>query len=262
MTGSTSNQVLTINGTGFISGDTVQATYTGGTPTALTLISLSATQIQAYINVGTTARAWSITVLTASKVASNAATLTVTAPSTAPTITSLNPTSMTASSSSQLLTITGTGFVSGDTVQATYPGGPVTTLSLATLSATQIQAYITAGTAATWGITVVTAGNQASNAASLAVTAPSGAPVITSVSNVPAKSVKETVTINGSGFTPGPGLYVVIGYNGFGYSYPVLSATATQIQAQFNPGTTPRTWQIEVIDSNGAISNVATFVSQ
>jgi hypothetical protein len=263
MTGANGNQVLTITGTGFVSGDSVQATYSGGAVTSLSLISLSATQIQAYINVGTTARTWSVTVVNANKVASNAASLTVTAPVAAiPAITSLNPNPMAGANGYQLLTITGTGFVSGDSVQATYAGGAATSLPLASVSATQIQAYINVGTTArTWTVTVLNANNQASNAATLTVTAVA-APVITSVSNLKATNTNQTLTINGSGFTPGSGLRVVVGYNGYGNFYPVISSTATQIQVQFDPGTTARTWEVEVLDSNGALSNLATFVSQ
>ena len=263
MTGANANQALTITGSGFVSGDTVQATYAGGPVTTLSPSSLSATQIQVSLNVGTAARAWTITVVNANNVPSNGASLTVTAPLIpTPAISSLTPNPMSGASGYQLLTVNGVGFASGDSVEATYAGGAVTSLPLASVSATQIQAYINTGTTArTWSITVVNANNVASKAASLTVTAPA-TPAITSVSNLTAANTNQTLTINGTGFTPGSGLQVVVGYNGRGNYYPVISGTATQIQVQIDPGTTKRTWEVEVIDSNGAVSNVATFVSQ
>jgi hypothetical protein len=87
-------------------------------------------------------------------------------------------------------------------------------------------------------------------------------PVISSASSLKAQNVYQTLTISGTGFTPGNGLQVVVGYNGYGYYYPVVSATTTQIQVQVDPGTVVRTWEVEVIDSDGVISNVATFPAQ
>ena len=86
--------------------------------------------------------------------------------------------------------------------------------------------------------------------------------MITAVSALKAENETQTVTITGTGFTPGSGLRVVVGYNGYGNYYPVLSATTTQVQVQVDPGTTVRMWEVEVIDSNGVISNVAMFPAQ
>ncbi len=264
MTASASNQTLTINGTGFQTGATVKVSYTGFSG-ALTVTSLTATQILATINTGATARVWTVQVANSSGAVSNSASLTVNAPAATPAITSLSPNPMTGSNSNQTLTITGTGFATGDTVQAAYAGSAVSTLQILSVSATQIQASIVTGTTArTWTVQVVNANNAASNSANLTVTAPAPPtkPVVTSVSSLKAENVTQTLTITGTGFTPGNGLQVVVGYNGYGYYYPVISATTTQIQVQVDPGTVARTWEVEVIDSNGVISNVATFPVQ
>jgi len=197
---------------------------------------------------------------------SNIASLTVNAAATStPAITSLSPNQMTGSNSSQTLTIAGTGFAVGDSVQVTFSGGGITTLQILSLSATQIQASIVTGAISrTWAVTVVNANNVASNSAVLLVfpPPPPTTPVITAVSSLKAANTTQTLTIAGTGFTPGNSLKVIVGYNGYGYYYPVITATATQIQVQIDPGTVARTWEVEVIDSNGAISNVATFQSQ
>jgi pseudomonalisin len=265
MTASASSQTLTINGAGFQTGATVKVSYTGFSGT-LTVTSLTATQILAAINTGTAANTWTVEVVNPGGAVSNSASLTVNAAATpTPAIASLSPNPMTGSSSNQTLTITGTGFVTGDTVQASYSGGAVATLQILSVSATQIQASIATGaTARTWTVKVVNANNAASNSVSLQVTAPAAptTPAITSVSSLKAANTNQILTITGTGFTPGSGLKVVVGYNGSGYYYPVISATATQIQVQIDPGTVARTWEVEAIDSNGAISNVATFKSQ
>jgi subtilase family serine protease len=261
MTQSSSNQTLTINGTGFATGATVRVSYAGFNGT-LAITSLTATQILATINTGTTARTWTVEVANPGGAVSSSANLTVNLPVATPAISSLTPNRMTGSNSSQTLTITGTGFAAGDRVQATYSGGAFSSLQVLSVSATQIQASIVTGTAArTWTVQVLNANNAASNSATLQVTAPI-TPVITAVSSLKAANTPQTLTITGTGFTPGPGLQVVIGYNGAGYYYPVISSTATQIQAQIDPGTVARIWEVEVIDSDGFISNVATFPSK
>ena len=113
-------------------------------------------------------------------------------------------------------------------------------------------------------MTVVNANKVASNSAVLLVFSPPPptTPVVTAVSSLKAANTAQTLTIAGTGFTPGNGLKVIVGYNSYGYYYPVITATATQIQVQIDPGTVARTWEVEVIDSNVAISNVAALQSQ
>jgi hypothetical protein len=216
----------------------------------------------ATISTGAIARTWTVQVSNANGAVSNTIPLTVTAPTTpVPAITSLTPNPMVGSASNQTLTITGTGFATGDTVTATYAGGTLTTLSIISVSATQIQASIATGTTAhTWSVQVTSPSKFASNTASLTVTAPvpPAKPVITAVSTLAATNTNQILTITGTGFTAG-NVQVVVGYGGIGYYYPVISSSTVQIQVQIDPGTTPRQWEVEVIDSNGAVSNVVTF---
>ena len=263
MTASASGQTLTIYGSGFQSGATVHASYPGYSGD-LNVTSLTSTQIQATINTGTAAQTWTVQIISPAGMVSNAATLTVTAAATvAPSISSITPNPLTAQNGYQAITISGSGFGAGDSVAASYPGGGSTTLPIASLSATQIVAYINTGTTArTWTITVTNPSGMASNGASLNVTA-SGSPAISSVSNVQAVNSVQTVTINGSGFLPGSGLQVIIfAYNGYGSYVPVISATANQIQVQFNPGGAARTWQVQVLNPDGTYSNIGSFASQ
>ena len=79
MTGSNAYQILTITGTGFQAGTgwKVVLSYPGTTVTlpASQISVESTTQILAQVNVGTTARTWSVQVVNPSGVASNTASL-------------------------------------------------------------------------------------------------------------------------------------------------------------------------------------------
>jgi NADH:ubiquinone oxidoreductase subunit F (NADH-binding) len=261
MTGSAAAQTLTIAGSGFLSGAKVAAIYSGGSSTNLTVTSLSATQIQASIITSTTARTWSITVTNTTGPASNAASLSVVAPAVAPVIGSVTPNPMTGSTAPQTLTIAGSGFLTGAKVAAIYSGGSSTSLTVTSLSATQIQAsIITSTTARTWSITVTNTTGPASNAASLTVVAPPVAPVVVSVTPNPmtGSTAPQTLTIAGSGFLSGA--KVAASYaGGSSTSLTVISLGATQIQATITTGTTARTWSITVTNTTGPASNAGSL---
>ena len=269
MTGSSSNQTLTINGSGFQSGLKVLLSYTGSATTlqGSQIASVSASQIQLPVNVGTTARTWSVQVVNSSGQASSAASLQVVAPSVAPAITSLNPNPMTGSNSNQVFFITGSGFQSGSGLKVLvgYTGYSATVegAEIACLSASQIQVLINVGaTARTWSVQVVNPNGQASSAASLQVLAPPPPPAIASVSPNPmtGSSSNQTLTINGSGFQSGSGLAVLVGYSGYtAMATQVKWVGSSQITASINVGTAARSWLVEVVNPNNQVSNVATF---
>jgi subtilase family serine protease len=185
-------------------------------------------------------------------------------PTPAPVISSLSPNPMTGSTSAQTLTITGSGFLAGATVTASYSGGSAT-VSVTSLSATQIQATINTGTTArTWTVQVVNPGGVASNTFSLQVVAPPVPPVITSLSPnpMPRSNAAQTLTINGSGFQPGTGLRVVLSFNGSSTTLQgtaIKAASASQIQVTVNVGNTPRKWNVQVVNPDGTGSNSVTL---
>ncbi len=178
MTGSNAYQILTITGTGFQAGTgwKVVLSYPGTTVTLppSQLLVESTTQILAQVNVGTTARTWSVEVVNPSGVASNTASLQVTAPPPPPAITSLAPNPMTKSSAAQTLTINGSGFQSGSglTVQLTSGGVLITVPSSAIkfVSSSQLTMQVNVGASArTYSVVVENPGGQVSNAATLTV---------------------------------------------------------------------------------------------
>jgi pseudomonalisin len=271
MTGSASNQTLTINGSGFQPGLVVLAGYTGSTQTlsGSAITSLTSTQVQVSINVGTTARVWAVGVINPGGVSSNVVAWQVNAPSVAPVITSLSPSPMTGSASNQTLTINGSGFQSGAglTVVAGYASNVqgFSGSAITSVTSTQIQVSINVGTTArAWAVAVVNPNGVASNTVVFQVNAPAAAPVITSVSPSPmtASASNQTLTINGTGFQSGAGLTVVAGYSGNvqGFSgSAITSVTSTQIRVTINVGTTPRAWAVTVVNPGGVASNTVVF---
>jgi hypothetical protein len=267
MIGSTAAQTLTITGSGFLTGARVTAGYSGYS-VPLTVISLSSTQIQATIVTGITARNWSITVTNPTGPASIAASVIVTAPPAPPAIRSLTPNPMTGSTASQIVTINGSGFVSGTGLRVvmSYSGGSPTTLSggqIAFIGSTQILALINVGTTArTWTVQVINPNGLASGNGSLQVVAPPPPPAIASLTPNPMSrsNAAQTLTINGSGFQTGAGLRVVLSYAGFSttlQSTTIQSASASQIKVTVNAGTAVRTWSVQVVNPNGTVSNSA-----
>ncbi|MCX6629714.1 MAG: IPT/TIG domain-containing protein, partial [Candidatus Solibacter sp.] len=261
MTASAANQTLTITGSGFLSGAKVTAAYSGNS-SILQVTSLSATQIQAVINTGTAARTWSITVTNLTGPASNAASLSVVAPPANPVVSSLAPNPLTGASANQILTINGSGFLSGTGLRVVvgYPGFTATLsgAQIAFVNSTQILALINVGvTARTWTVQVVNPTGLASGNGSLQVVAP---PTIASLTPNPMtrSTAAQTLTIIGSGFQTGAGLRVMLAANGSSITLQgtaIRSASASQIQVAVNVGNTVRSWTVQVVNPNGAGSN-------
>jgi hypothetical protein len=176
LTGVNANQVITINGSGFVNGTGLRAIvgYAGGPTTTLSggqIAFVNSTQILALINVGITARTWSVQVVDPNGLASNSGSFQVVAP---PAIASLTPNPMTRSAAAQTLTINGSGFQpgSGLHVVLTTAGASLTLQGAAiqSASASQIQATVNVGgTARTWTVQVVNPNGIASSAATLTV---------------------------------------------------------------------------------------------
>ncbi|HTQ57942.1 MAG TPA: putative Ig domain-containing protein [Bryobacteraceae bacterium] len=156
---------LTVNGTGFLSGATIDW---NATPLVTTFV--NATQLTAVVaaslivNPGSVA----ITVVNPGGVASGPFTFVVSTPT--PIITSLVPGSATAGGSAFTLTVNGTGFLSGATID--WNGSPLTT---SFVNGTQLTAAVAASLIAAQGpasITVVNPGNLASGAVTFLINLP------------------------------------------------------------------------------------------
>jgi hypothetical protein len=139
----------------------------------------------------------------------------VTAPP--PVITSLSPASATAGGAAFTLTVNGTGFVSGDTVD--WGGAPLTTTFV---SPTQLTGAVPASLIVTAGnasVTVVTSGSVMSNASQFTIS-----PVISGSRFIPVSPCRVVDTRGAAGAFGGP----FVAANGF-RSFPLPSSTSCSI---------------------------------
>jgi pseudomonalisin len=172
--------------------------------------------------------------------------------STGPSIVSLSPNPMTASASSQSLTISGAGFVAGTGLKVTVGAASYVPSSV---SSTQLVVSVNVGTTAqTLAVQVTNPNGQASNQVELTVSVPVVAPVITTLSPNPmtGSNSGQILTINGSGFLAG--LKLLIGSTAISASQ-LSSLTATQLQVNVITGLTAYTYPVQVVNANGGTSN-------
>ena len=210
---------LTVNGTGFVSTSVVK--FNGATKTTTFV---SATQLTAAITAADIATAGTATVTVTNPApgggTSGFLSFTINAAS-APTLTSLAPTSATVGGAAFTLTLTGTGFVAGATVN--FGASPAITPS--SVTSTQIVATIPAAdisTAGTVNVTVTNpAGGGTSNAQTFTINNP--APTATSLSptSATAGGAAFTLTVNGTGFVSTS----VVKFNGAAKTTTFVSAT-------------------------------------
>src|SRR5208282_5846338 len=163
---------LTLNGSNFVSGDSVL--WNGS---SLTTTFVSATQLSAAVPASliTSPGSASVTVQAPGGATSNSASFTITAA--APSLTSISPTTAVAGGAAFTLTLNGSNFVSGDSVL--WNGSSLTTTFV---SATQLSAAVPASLITSPGsasVTVQAPGGATSNSASFTITA--AAPSLTSI---------------------------------------------------------------------------------
>jgi hypothetical protein len=178
---------------------------------------------------------------------------------TAPSITSLNPNPMTASSSAQTLTINGAGFTAGSgltvKVGATSYSGAQVTFTNSSLLTISVNVGTTPETLA---VQVTDPNGQSTNAVSLQVIAPAAPLAITSLSPNPmtGSNSGQILTITGTGFQAG--LKLLIGSSTI-LSTQLMSLSSTQIQVGLIVGLTTHTYPLQVINANGQASNTVNF---
>ncbi|MDR3742254.1 MAG: IPT/TIG domain-containing protein, partial [Terracidiphilus sp.] len=256
MTANGVSQTLTINGTNFQSGDTVQFKWTQGTGagvwnTGNTPTIVSSTQITVSMNPGTVTDTISVRVCnSASTCTSGTQSVAVTTAVLTPTVTSISPTSMTADNLLHTLTINGTNFQSGDYVQFYWTQGTGagvwnTGNSPTIVSSTQITVSMNPGTVTdTISVRVCnSASTCTSGTQSVAVTAAVLTPTVTSISptTMTADNLQHTLTINGTNFQSGDTVQFYwtqgtgAGLWNTGNAPTIVSAT--QLTVSMNPGT-------------------------
>jgi len=172
-----------------------------------------------------------------------------------PTITALTPNSAAAGSPAFTLTVTGTNFVSGETVK--WNGNPRSTTFV---SSTQISAAIPATDVATAGtaqIIVVDPEGATSNAATFTVTGGAAAPTITTLTpnSKQAGSPGFNLTVTGTNFVSG----ATVKWSGNPRTTTFGSATQLTAAIPATDVTAAGSAQVTVTNPDGSGSNAATF---
>jgi Putative Ig domain len=215
VTAGSTDFILTVTGTNFVSGSVVNWNGTGLTTTFVTSTQLTATVPAANV---ATAGTVSVTVVNpCAGATSTAAPFTVTP---VPSITSLSQTCVTAGSAKFTLTVNGTNFVSGSVVSWNGTGLTTTFVSSSQLTATVPAANV--ATAGTVSVTVVNP-NPCGATSTTATFTITPKPTIASISPacIAAASPGFTLTVNGTGFVSGS----VVNWNGTGLTTTFVSST-------------------------------------
>ncbi|HZO56537.1 MAG TPA: IPT/TIG domain-containing protein [Bryobacteraceae bacterium] len=238
---------LTVSGSNFVSGSTVQW---GGTALATTFV--SATQLTAAVPANLVAAAGSVnvTVVNPGPVTSAPAVFTI---GSAPAISSLSPSSVSAGAPGFNLTVSGSGFVAASTVQ--WAGTALTTTFV---SATQLTAAVPANlltAPASVNITVVNPGPVTSAPAVFTVGA---GPTITSITPnaTTAGAPSFTLTVNGSGFNASSAIRLA------GQALSTTFVSANQLSAVITPSLIPSagTVSITVANAGPVVSNAVSLL--
>lgn len=237
---------LTVNGSNFVSGATVQ--WDGA---ARTTTFVSSTQVRADITAADIASAGSKAISVANPSpgggASNTVAFTITSPP--PTLSSLSPATATAGGAAFTLTVNGTGFLSGAAVA--WNGSPRPTT---VVSSTQLTAAISAADIASAGsaaVDVAQGSLRSTNQLSFPITpAP---PTITSVApnSVSAGGAAFTLTVNGTGFASN----AQVAWNGTSLSTTFVSATQLTAQVPAANIASSGSATVDVVQNNVRSSN-------
>lgn len=261
MTGSASNQNLTINGAGFVAGSGLAVSVGTAVYQGSAVSFVSSSQLVVSVNVGTSAQSLAVKVTIPGGASTNSATLTVTAPAAGPVITALSPNPMTGSNSVQTLTVKGSGFVAGSGLKVTVGGTVYQGSAVSFVTSSQLATSVNVGTSArSLPVLVTNPNGQTSNSSTLTVIAPAAGPAIAALSPSPmaGSNSVQTLTIKGSGFVAGSGLKVTVGgmvYQGAQISF----VTSSQLAVSVNVGTSARSLPVLVTNPNGQTSNSATL---
>ena len=245
---STNNQTMLINGSNFQSGATLDFIAPAGNSipsTASKLTFVSSSQISYQFNDGSSGGNWSVTVINPDAQQSSPYSFSVTAAVPAPSVSGVSPSSYPANSNNQTMTINGSNFQSGATLNFVTPAGntiPSTASKLTFVSSSQISYQFNDGsTAGTWSVTVVNPDGHSLELGELRGDGGGPGPVDQrgfARPRIRRYSNNQTMTINGSNFQSGATLnFVTPAGNTIPSTATKLTfVSSSQISYQFNDG--------------------------
>lgn len=183
-----------------------------------------------------------------------------------PYLSSVTPSSMPASTSSQTLTLNGSDFVRGATLVFSPPTGSEinsTASKLTFVSSAKITYQLNnGGDGGTWSVRVINPDGQESNSRSFTVTL-GPRPAISTVSpaSMAASGSTQALTINGSNFVSGATLVFdpPTGLNIPSTASKLAFVSSSKITYQFNDGGDAGIWTVTVVNPDGQLSNPESF---
>ena len=241
-TATSADFTLTANGKGFVESSQIEWNNT-----ALVTTFVSATQLTADVPAANIATAGTANVIVSSgQVSSGTQTFTINAP---PAITTLSPTSALAYGAAFTLTVNGTGFVSGATVQ-----WGTTALATKFVSTTQLTATVPASAIGGAGSVQITVTSSGITTAALSFTLNPPPPVISNLnpSSAVATGAAFTLAVNGSGFTQSD----TVQWNGS--ALPTTYASASQLTAYVAASLIATSGSVNVTVTVGSVTTAAT----
>jgi hypothetical protein len=261
--------LISIAGSNFFSGSTVQWSAAGGTPTTLTTSFLSSTQLTALVPASLVSAAGFafINVINPGNVSSNSVSFSIGA-APGPTISTANgliPSSAAAGGPAMQLIVVGTNFVSGSVVN--WNSGTNQALTTSFVSSTQLAAVLPAALIATSGVAFVSVQNPGpvnSNSVAFTIGASTTEPTISSSggltpSTALAGSASFQLTVTGSNFQNGS----VVQWNANGTATPLAtgfsSSTTLNALVPATLVTTPGISFVSVLNPDKSTSNSVTF---
>jgi ribosomal 50S subunit-recycling heat shock protein len=249
-------QTIVLKGANFESGAGLAVSLSGTGITVNSTSFVSASQVNASVNVTANAATGARTLTLTNPDATTAtATFTVNAP---PTVTSTSPNSRGQGASGQTITIKGSGFVSGATSAF---GSGITVNSTTFKSSTELTADITIEAGASTGPRAVTVTNPDTGVGSLAgaftvVAAPNAESV--SPSSRGQGATGQTIAIKGSGFVSGTGL--AVSFSGTGItvnSTTFKSSTELTANISVESGASTGARTVTVTNPDGGTDTIA-----
>ena len=253
---SATNQNLTLTGTNFVNGAVVTFANSGITVNSTTFN--SATSLTVNVTVAANASLGTSTVTETNPDTGTFTSGSIFTVNAAPTVTAVSPTSLNQGATSQALTVSGTGFVSGAT--PTFSGTGITVNSTTFVNATTLTVNVTIAGGATVGSSTITVTNpDAGNGTSGAIFTVNPAPTITGVSpsSLNAGAVNQTLTVTGTDFVSGASLATAFS----GSNITVLSTTfvnattlTVNVSISSSAATGPRTFTVANGDGSIATS--------
>ncbi|MCZ2147589.1 MAG: hypothetical protein LC126_07420 [Bryobacterales bacterium] len=257
------NTTLQINGANFASGARIRWTSPTGVQTFVATAFRSASLLDAVLpsSLLSTLGTAQIAVVNPDNAVSNSLPFIV--GTTRPTITSINPNTVSAGTSGLTLQINGSNFVAAAALRWTPPSGAATSLQTTFRGAALLEVSVPAGllsTATVVQLAVVNPGNAISNSASFTITAP--VPVLTSINpnSTPAGPTALTIQATGANFVSGAVLRWAPP-SGSPAMIPTVFRSSTLLEISIAPGllTTAGVVQVSVVNPDSRNSASLPF---